>query len=254
MDIRAALQQLDPSNDEHWTQDGLPRTDVMQKLTGRKNLTRQEITAADETFSREVAIDRRMAALEQAEGGQDAPPPVVPPAPPAPPTHPAAPPPVEAKPDTDDSDLGDVAGVVQDDPPRSVLAIPLPKVLASYELCSLALEELSAMNDELIKERAKLQKEIDANSARIEALERRRVQLERRRPKDGSIPGMREYLQGQQRIREDRAKRLAAFLGGSGVGAREVAKAIAPLSPIDQALRTRRPTQQTPPPQRPPAS
>jgi hypothetical protein len=51
--IRAALAQLDPKNDAHWTDDGLPRTGVVQKLASDPNLTRKEIQEANPGFQRE---------------------------------------------------------------------------------------------------------------------------------------------------------------------------------------------------------
>lgn len=50
-----ALQQLDPNNDEHWTQEGLPRLDVLKQLTGIQELTRQAVTNAAPEFNRETA-------------------------------------------------------------------------------------------------------------------------------------------------------------------------------------------------------
>lgn len=51
--IRAALAQLDPTNDAHWTDDGLPRTGVVQKLASDPNLSRKEIQEANPGFQRE---------------------------------------------------------------------------------------------------------------------------------------------------------------------------------------------------------
>lgn len=51
--IRAALAQLDPKNDAHWTDDGLPRTGVVQKLASDPNLSRKEIQDAQPGFQRE---------------------------------------------------------------------------------------------------------------------------------------------------------------------------------------------------------
>jgi predicted nuclease with TOPRIM domain len=52
MQIEEALLQLDVANDDQWTQDGLPRVDVIQVLTENNTVTRAEITAVDPTFSR----------------------------------------------------------------------------------------------------------------------------------------------------------------------------------------------------------
>lgn len=50
--IRAGLTQLDPANDEHWTEDGLPVIGVMNKLV-KGQLRRGEITEAAPGFNRD---------------------------------------------------------------------------------------------------------------------------------------------------------------------------------------------------------
>lgn len=44
--LLAALQQLDPANDNHWTADGMPRLDTVRFLAGDQTLTREAVTAA----------------------------------------------------------------------------------------------------------------------------------------------------------------------------------------------------------------
>lgn len=44
--IVAALQQLDPSNADHWTSDGLPRVDTVKELASLQWLSRDQINAA----------------------------------------------------------------------------------------------------------------------------------------------------------------------------------------------------------------
>lgn len=51
MNINEALSQLDPTNDDHWTNDGLPRLDAVSELTGSQ-VKRAEVTNANPTFSR----------------------------------------------------------------------------------------------------------------------------------------------------------------------------------------------------------
>lgn len=54
--IREALEKLDPTNDTHWTSDGLPRMDIVEELSGDKGLTRAKVTEAQPGFSRAAAI------------------------------------------------------------------------------------------------------------------------------------------------------------------------------------------------------
>ena len=51
MTIKEALQKLDPKNDEHWTQDGMPKLDVLSEIAGVK-VTRKEATEAAPEFVR----------------------------------------------------------------------------------------------------------------------------------------------------------------------------------------------------------
>jgi hypothetical protein len=52
--IKAALLQLDPSNAEHWTEDGLPVTRVVQQLASEPNLKRSDINEVAPGFTRET--------------------------------------------------------------------------------------------------------------------------------------------------------------------------------------------------------
>lgn len=51
MEIRAALSQLDEFNDDHWTGDGMPKTDKVSELVGQK-ITRKQILDAAPHFTR----------------------------------------------------------------------------------------------------------------------------------------------------------------------------------------------------------
>lgn len=88
--IQAALAQLDPSKDDHWTAEGLPRIDVLKTLASDQALTRETVSAAVPGFSRAVASG----AAQQAPGA--APPSTV--TPPAANAAPAAPPAPKAAP------------------------------------------------------------------------------------------------------------------------------------------------------------
>lgn len=56
--IRAALAKLDAGNDNHWTDDGLPRMETVKLLLGNPGITRDEVTRAAPGFSRaNTALD-----------------------------------------------------------------------------------------------------------------------------------------------------------------------------------------------------
>jgi hypothetical protein len=57
--IKEALQKLDPEDDEVWTQIGLPRVEVVARLSGLLQLTRAELTDAAPDFNRETARSAR---------------------------------------------------------------------------------------------------------------------------------------------------------------------------------------------------
>lgn len=56
--IRDALKQLDAGNDDHWTDDGLPRTGVVQKIASDQTIKRTDIQAAWPGFQRHPATNK----------------------------------------------------------------------------------------------------------------------------------------------------------------------------------------------------
>jgi len=48
----AALNKLDPKDDQHWTDDGMPRVDVLRALTENQTLTRTQINTLVPGFNR----------------------------------------------------------------------------------------------------------------------------------------------------------------------------------------------------------
>lgn len=64
MDIREALSNLDPFNDDQWTDEGAPLVDVLKELLGRP-VTRQEITDAAPHFTRENFVFEEPAVVEE---------------------------------------------------------------------------------------------------------------------------------------------------------------------------------------------
>lgn len=53
--ILAALQQLDPKNDNHWTTDGMPRLETVRLMSGDSQLSRDAVSAASPGFTRAKA-------------------------------------------------------------------------------------------------------------------------------------------------------------------------------------------------------
>lgn len=44
--IREAVMALDVANDDHWTQEGLPRVDAVANILGKQDITRRDLTRA----------------------------------------------------------------------------------------------------------------------------------------------------------------------------------------------------------------
>jgi len=66
MNIKEALAQLDALDDDQWTQDGAPKTDVVSELVGKK-VSRAEIIEAAPKFSREnqdLAVEEEIVETE----------------------------------------------------------------------------------------------------------------------------------------------------------------------------------------------
>ena len=78
-EIKTALPLLDPKNDEHWTQDGLPAIAIVQQIV-QATVTRADVTNADPQFNRAAALaaaqDAEQAAALQAAKSKEAPAPV----------------------------------------------------------------------------------------------------------------------------------------------------------------------------------
>lgn len=76
--IVETLLKLDPKNDNQWTQEGLPKVDVMKFLSGGETWTREQITEAAPGFTRSNPIigdgsngeSNEVAAQQSAEGEQ----------------------------------------------------------------------------------------------------------------------------------------------------------------------------------------
>lgn len=53
--VHAAMRQLDPDDDELWTEGGLPKVAAIKSITGNEGVTRADLNAADSEFNREAA-------------------------------------------------------------------------------------------------------------------------------------------------------------------------------------------------------
>ena len=65
--ILAALAQLDPSDNSHWTSDGLPNTGTVQRIANDQTIKRTDIQSTRPGFDREAAQAAKDAALAPAD-------------------------------------------------------------------------------------------------------------------------------------------------------------------------------------------
>lgn len=232
MDIKQALTTLDPTNDEHWTIDGLPRLDALSAAVG-STVTRKAVNDEAPAFSR---TNPSLAPPVPAEAAPPAPapaapvaPPVAsaPPAPPAPPPAPAAPP---------------APAPAEEEQPRCrvrALDMPVADVLRSRELVEQALKEVEEEAADLIEDR----KDIDAALKKLyshsEVLSRH-LQLMTKTDKNKARDEIQQYLRRSHETRAQRANAARRFVE-AGTTAKDVAAAMQPASKIDQAMAKRKP-------------
>lgn len=60
-----ALMDLDPENQNHWTNEGLPKLDALKFATGNPSLTRTDVTDAAPLFTRENRVVEEPAPVEE---------------------------------------------------------------------------------------------------------------------------------------------------------------------------------------------
>lgn len=71
MDLKEAIASLDARNDDHWTEQGLPRMEVIRELTGT-HYSRKEITEAAPMVTRERLLNGENTAVGDDPVAEDA--------------------------------------------------------------------------------------------------------------------------------------------------------------------------------------
>lgn len=233
MALKDFLGQLDTANDEHWTMDGLPRLDAVSALAGtdvsRKQVTdaapglvRQPLTPIDSKGTAEKAIEAVEKAPEELE------------APEAPEPNPEA-----------------VAQVVQDVSEMKPEVLPQPSkddVLMEKLQKDLANATIIMTTAQKIAESEKSNADTAANT--VNGINRKIERLQKNDP-NYQISGVRRYIEQQNKNRLNRALGLQRFVEQTGIHLNDVAKAVNPKSPIDQAMAGRKPARGSQRPQIP---
>lgn len=212
--ITDALSKLDPANDNHWTQDGLPRLDTIKILAGDPSLTREAVTAAAPDFNREAAQAAAGAAQAGAGTTPAAPTDAAPPAPASAATGADTTPPAPPAPSESENPVLNPPPLAQDggdqDDLKARIAEAQLNLSDRQDALQLAKQELSDAQNEL---------------ARLEA------QL-KESPASGGNP-ITAYLKQQQKNLEARGARKA-LIKESGLDLKQLAKDL--KSPLDAAM------------------
>lgn len=215
MTIEEALRQLDPTNDDHWTGDGLPRVDVISGIVGRA-VTRKEITDAAPLLVRESLQDD----------------------------------PTDDDPGDPDAQLGDAKEVIvaefdyaHVEPGDDVVGMPPAAVYRDPELIQRALDEFGRQSQALSKRRSEIDAKIRDLGRRCELLSRAVKNLARKgiRAGDSNQQAIQRYLETQNKARAERTARVRQFIAG-GVSAKDVADELRGASKLDAAMAQRKPS------------
>lgn len=229
MNLKQALAQLDPEDDDHWTADGLARMDAVMEIFGDDSVTRQDVTNADPSLNRDVAAERAAAEPEvehevfmgSGAGTESVAPHTEPPPAPAP------------------VKMSDVAPGLHI-PDAGVLSLPIPTVLSSPEYTDLALAEVSALTQDLLEKKKMIDEELGQLNAKNEILKRTQAVHIRNGERPNNADAIKTYLESQRLAREGRVKRAQAFIE-AGTTRSDVIDALRVGSKLDSAMGQRKP-------------
>lgn len=212
LSIAQALAALDPSDDDHWTGDGLPKVELVAHLAG-SGVTRARITDAAPDFNRERSQELR----EKAESvPRETPPP---------------PPPVDVDP----------AAYVE--PEDDVVGLDVKDVYADVDLVERAIKEFNRQNTILDSKKTAIEakiREIGVRTARLEKVKSHYMRKGVQPEGYDNLTQIQRYQQGQKDARAKRAANAKKFIDAQTTPG-EVAAQLRTASPIDQAYAARKP-------------
>lgn len=215
MNIKEALSTLDPGDDSQWTNEGLPRIDVVANLTGDKSLKRPDITSVAPQFNREAAVKSK---TELDPNGDE---------PPA----------------TDDSFEANVEskGTLPEDEVEvgDVLHLDSDTVTSDPELLALYIAQAGEKLNDLVRMGEEIKKSIEIWSHRS-AMAERIMQKKYPQRRESHSDTIKQYLKQQADHRERQALNMQRFLQ-AGTTPGEVIKGMQTASPLDAAMSHRKP-------------
>lgn len=208
-----AVSKLDLANDNHWTADGLPRVETLRLVAGEPSITRDNVTAALPSVTRQSLQTAQAAAAVGASTGTDAP--------------------------EENAPAADL-------PPATVVIAAagtstLDEAFTPTEIQEATdgnLREVLSLAKEKLAELASMKAQVDrAHSEQSAEVDRLQLLTEAEDVQNGQDP-VREYLNSRQRVYEQRAERQKALVeAGLNLGA--ISKLANPQSVLDQQLRAR---------------
>ncbi len=243
MNIKEALAKLDPSDDAYWTGDGMPRMDVLQKMTLTPDLSRTQVTNAAPDFTRASALEADAAVPGEDDNVEASPAPEQ--------ASKASKEVIEVQVDSDvmvEAEVPTGGSTIVEAPdtpeaPEIVTSAPEKPVSApatKLEALQAALAiHTDAMNDADRVKKAAL-KAFYASSDQVNDLNRQIDAIMKADP-HAATAGIRDYIKMQNQVRAERAGRARRFLGNSGAQPGDVAKALEVRSPLDKAMHGRKP-------------
>ncbi len=237
MSIKNSLAKLDPTNEDHWTSDGLPRLEVLKKISGDATLTRKQVTDADPSFSRASVSEAEQAkngtdeveVVSEVETEADEPEVMV-----------AAQEATGTETVVDAATVAEASEIVTPAPETAVLAPELTKMQALQ--VKLAVHEEVMLDADRVKEAA--DKTLKAANTEVNAINRQIEAITKADPY-AATAGIRDYIAMQNKLRMDRAMNARRLVGDSGAKPGDIVKALEVRSPIDKAFLGRKPPRGT---------
>lgn len=199
--IITALKKLDPTKDEHWTSDGLPRIDVVKELAGDPSITRDNIVAAAPLYNRSTGFPA-LGVVTPPVGTA----PSAGTAPPAPPAPVVAPPPAPGPKKGDPEALHNAELAVAD--------------------AQADIEEMDKWLAEANKERTRRMRVRDAAQVALDALQ----------PIQTNGDAIQAYLAQQKRNLEARGQQIAKAAAFQKEHGFKLADLLPKRSPLDSAM------------------
>lgn len=219
MPLEAALAQLDPKDNAHWTADGQPVMAVLVEMTGNP-VSRADVKAAAPNLTQTTAGEPKSfvadKTIEDEIEDED--------------ILAAAAAPIE-----DEDEIEDELEDVTDE---DILAAQPGDLGTSIE----ALDAWMSASDRKLNALHKTQKEVTDEitmwARRADLVSRIRERAKKASPDGGHT--VQDFLKRQREARTERAERAQAFIA-AGTTAQDVVKELTGKSPIDQAMSQRKP-------------